>query len=408
MKKIGSILLSIAALSLLGAIFSAGRDADTAGGRLVGALIVGSIGAVFMCVGNEGDKGEEMNELNQRTASDTSETTHEETYWHMYSRLNPTKANSIETLTGRVMTYQSDKDAKELVSSMERWARNLGCDIQNIKTEYLKTFKSTFDNEDTKEILEHLKKVKCKEEANYFHISTQNTCTHFMIQWLTEDLQEQSTINNANAKTNKIQCRNKKSARDLIISENAELQFVENPNTGKIFFVCGNKKGYVSPAAVEKMETGTIDDFYYAEVSVGGSDYVPCLMVANNPNHKIVKEYSIRNMQSHDSSDLEGKIRTKLKSAFEGIITDMKKNEAYINEIQPFKNLILEAAIFHFYQQMKNDKSLIAMSNLYHLDHNDILEEEYSKIKENLKRDFVNEINNDKEIDNKDDDDLPF
>ena len=146
MKKIGSILLSIAALSLLGAIFSAGRDADTAGGRLVGALIVGSIGAVFMCVGNEGDKGEEMNELNQRTASDTSETTPEETYWHMYSRLNPTKANSIETLTGRVMTYQSDKDAKELVSSMERWARNLGCDIQNIKTEYLKTFKSTFDN----------------------------------------------------------------------------------------------------------------------------------------------------------------------------------------------------------------------------------------------------------------------
>ena len=62
MKKIGSILLSIAALSLLGAIFSAGRDADTAGGRLVGALIVGSIGAVFMCVGNEGDKGEAIHQ----------------------------------------------------------------------------------------------------------------------------------------------------------------------------------------------------------------------------------------------------------------------------------------------------------------------------------------------------------
>ena len=88
----------------------------------------------------------------------------------------------------------------------------------------------------------------------------------------------------ASSPNNHIKYRNKTSARDLIIAENSELQFVENPKTGKIFFVCGSKKGYVSPAAVEKMKTGSLDDFYYAEVSIDNGDYVPCLMVLNKPN----------------------------------------------------------------------------------------------------------------------------
>lgn len=77
------------------------------------------------------------------------------------------------------------------------------------------------------------------------------------------------------------------SARQLVISENASLQFVENPNTGKIFFVCGNKKGYVSPAAQAVMETGTLDDFQYAEVSINGGAAVPCLMVVGNSDKNV-------------------------------------------------------------------------------------------------------------------------
>lgn len=77
------------------------------------------------------------------------------------------------------------------------------------------------------------------------------------------------------------------SARQLVISQNAELQFVENPNTGKIFFVCGEKKGYVSPAALEKMNTGTLDDFQYAEVSIDGGAAVPCLMVVGNSGKNV-------------------------------------------------------------------------------------------------------------------------
>lgn len=294
MRKTGSILLAMAALSLLGALFSAGRDADTAGGRFMGALILGGIGFLLLYLGNK--KENTKSENSYRTTNQNQVSAPQESFWQRYKRLNPTKACAIESITGRNMAMQSDKDAQELVSSMERWARNIGCDIQEIKTEYLKSFKSAFDNEDTKDILEHLKKVKYTEEANHFHISQSNTCTYFMIQWLTEDMQKQSTKSNTNA----IQSRNRMSARELVISENATLNFVENPNTGKIFFTCGSKKGYVSPAALEHMEKGKLDDFYYAEVSIGGSDYVPCLMLVNKPTEKVVRSFDVRTADDDD------------------------------------------------------------------------------------------------------------
>ena len=91
------------------------------------------------------------------------------------------------------------------------------------------------------------------------------------------------------AQSDNIKSANRMSARQLVISENAALQFVENPNTGKIFFVCGNKKGYVSPAAQAAMENGTLDDFQYAEVSIDGGAAVPCLMVVGNSQKNVKK-----------------------------------------------------------------------------------------------------------------------
>jgi hypothetical protein len=79
-------------------------------------------------------------------------------------------------------------------------------------------------------------------------------------------------------------------ARQLVIKENSPLDFVENPNTGKIFFVCGSKKGYVSPAALEKMNGKcSLDDFQYAEVSIDGAEAVPCLMVVGNQRNNVQK-----------------------------------------------------------------------------------------------------------------------
>ena len=84
-----------------------------------------------------------------------------------------------------------------------------------------------------------------------------------------------------------IESFNRMSARSLIIKENSELNFVQNPNTGKLFFICGSKKGYVSPAAEAKMATGTLDDFQYAEVSINGAEAVPCLMVVGDGSKNV-------------------------------------------------------------------------------------------------------------------------
>lgn len=78
---------------------------------------------------------------------------------------------------------------------------------------------------------------------------------------------------------------NRMSARALVISENAVLQFLESPKRDKngkivqeISFICGTKQGYVSPAAKSIVKTGTIDDFQYVEVSFDGKTPIPCIL----------------------------------------------------------------------------------------------------------------------------------
>ena len=77
-------------------------------------------------------------------------------------------------------------------------------------------------------------------------------------------------------------------------AENADLQLVKNPNTNKVFFVCGNTKGYVSPKALDKLNHGgTVADFQYAEVSIDGGEAVPCLMVVGSGNANVIKTLSL-------------------------------------------------------------------------------------------------------------------
>lgn len=85
--------------------------------------------------------------------------------------------------------------------------------------------------------------------------------------------------------TPKVKAFNRMSARALVISENAVLQFLDSPKKDKngnfvqeISFVCGTKQGYVSPAAKSIIKTGTIDDFQYAEVSLDGKAPMPCIL----------------------------------------------------------------------------------------------------------------------------------
>lgn len=86
-----------------------------------------------------------------------------------------------------------------------------------------------------------------------------------------------------------ISATNRMSARQLVISENSVIDFVKNPNTGKLFFVCGSKKGYVSPALQKVYQSSTLDDIQYAEVSLDGGTPVPTLMCVGNSQQNVTK-----------------------------------------------------------------------------------------------------------------------
>ncbi|MBQ5714364.1 MAG: hypothetical protein IIV77_07745, partial [Bacteroidaceae bacterium] len=165
MKKIGIILLVFAALNLLLAIIaSANGETYAAGSKFSSALSLGAIGGLLYYFG--GKKEASNQESISRSSTLRYASVQDENFWQRYKRLNPTEANAIESVTERTMSLQSEKDAQEIVASMERWAKNIGCQINDIKTEFLQSYQSVFDNADTKEIIEHLKNVKLREEAN--------------------------------------------------------------------------------------------------------------------------------------------------------------------------------------------------------------------------------------------------
>ena len=81
----------------------------------------------------------------------------------------------------------------------------------------------------------------------------------------------------------KMQVRNRKTAKQLVISENSPLQFIHNPNTNKVFFMCGSVKGYISPAVRVNLDSVSLDELQYAECAQPNSDnWVPCLMMVGN------------------------------------------------------------------------------------------------------------------------------
>lgn len=69
-----------------------------------------------------------------------------------------------------------------------------------------------------------------------------------------------------------------------LVEKHGEIQFIENKKTGKIFFSVGDISGYVSPKVQAKINTITLDEIEYAEVSIDGKKAVPTLMMANKAN----------------------------------------------------------------------------------------------------------------------------
>lgn len=86
-------------------------------------------------------------------------------------------------------------------------------------------------------------------------------------------------MNNGN-----ITSTNRMSASALCAKENSAIEFINNPHTGNIFFACGNVTGYVSPKVRENLDSVSINELQFAEVSIDGKEPVPCLMMRGTDN----------------------------------------------------------------------------------------------------------------------------
>lgn len=190
----------------------------------------------------------------------------------------------IEKVIGTDFKTWEQRDIIETVESFKRWSLNQGCQLSEVKIKFLKTFKEVFGDDDIEDILFHLK-AKENEEAIRFNIKGRNTCTHYMIRWLTaaktiseaQQKAKEKSKQQGNASTMKV--RNRKIARELVISQNAPLQFINNPTTDKLFFQCGEIRGYVSPSVRAKINEVTLEDLQYAECAPPDSEnWFPCLM----------------------------------------------------------------------------------------------------------------------------------
>ena len=87
---------------------------------------------------------------------------------------------------------------------------------------------------------------------------------------------------------------NRMTASELMRSEGANLDVVKNPNTGKLFFTCGSKRGYISHKVAENLNSLSASDIQYGEIQAvinGAQTVVPTLFMASTAN--VVKSFKL-------------------------------------------------------------------------------------------------------------------
>lgn len=89
---------------------------------------------------------------------------------------------------------------------------------------------------------------------------------------------------------------NRMSASEFVRRNGGSLDFVKNPHTGRIFFACGEKKGYVSKKVLEKMDSVSLEDMGYGEIpyvdkETGEHRVAPTLFLVSKVN--VEKHFSL-------------------------------------------------------------------------------------------------------------------
>ncbi len=107
--------------------------------------------------------------------------------------------------------------------------------------------------------------------------------------------------------TNNTQLRiiSQKPLKQVIFEQCSELQQVENPQTGKQFFMCGNIRGFIAPAAAERFndDNATVDDFKVAMVAKGNDKPIPSLLVNEQKGFKLVRTFEVSQVLAPNPPD---------------------------------------------------------------------------------------------------------
>jgi hypothetical protein len=187
MKVFGIILEIFAAMNLLVAIIASANNANAnvVMSKVSSAFLLAAIGGLLHYFGNKrnaakNDTSTPTAHNNQKIQVNTTNTGDSD----VLSALLLMKA--VEKLTGVNLSTSNDKDREELLQSMTRWSKNLGCDILNIKHVFMEKTLETFDSDELGVVISQLKNEKIAEEAKHFGIAEKNTCTFYMIKWLSE------------------------------------------------------------------------------------------------------------------------------------------------------------------------------------------------------------------------------
>ena len=106
------------------------------------------------------------------------------TYWDKYKGDNPSKASDIENLLKIDFSKLSERDAKEKIASVERFAKSLKCEISQIKTTYLAEV-GKYPAELLPEMIASTTREQVNE-ASAYHIDQANTMSSMMTTWLKE------------------------------------------------------------------------------------------------------------------------------------------------------------------------------------------------------------------------------
>ena len=92
-----------------------------------------------------------------------------------------------------------------------------------------------------------------------------------------------------------IEISDKKTLKQLVLEQNAEVKTFKSPKSDKLFFECGKIRGYVSPAAAERLKDPncSIDDFAFAMVAKEGEEAIPCIMIAKKYSNGSMEDQKV-------------------------------------------------------------------------------------------------------------------